>query len=84
MPRDILAELKQLRLFGMAQAWDEFTDQDNSLEFRSAAGLMTHLLQAEDNDRHIRSTRYQRNAARFPIIETWPGSTSAYPRSMRP
>ncbi|MDR2155525.1 MAG: IS21-like element helper ATPase IstB, partial [Burkholderiaceae bacterium] len=66
MARDIIADLKKLRLFGMADAWDEFADPRNSLEFKTANGLMTHLLQAEDNDRHIRSVRYQLGVARFP------------------
>jgi hypothetical protein len=33
MKTDILADLRQLRLLGMAQAWTELTDPGNSLQF---------------------------------------------------
>lgn len=66
MKTDITTELKQLRLYGMADAWGELTDPGSSLEFTTAKGLMEHLLQAETNDRVIRSIRYQLHAARFP------------------
>ncbi|MBV8047193.1 MAG: IS21-like element helper ATPase IstB [Paludibacterium sp.] len=67
MKPDIIAELKQLRLFGMADAWQELNDPNNSLGFSTAQGLMAHLLQTEHNERHIRTVRNQLNAARFPV-----------------
>lgn len=66
MKTDIATELKQLRLYGMSEAWGELTDPGSSLAFATAQGLMEHLLQAETNDRVIRSIRYQLHAARFP------------------
>jgi len=67
MSDSVIAEMKQLRLFGMIEAWQELADPSNSLEFKTAQALMEHLLQAEHNDRAIRSIRNQLNAARFPV-----------------
>jgi DNA replication protein DnaC len=64
--RDLIVELKQLRLHGMAQAWSELLDQDAG----SAEGmhwLLEHLLAAEAGDRAMRSVSYQLHAAKFPV-----------------
>ena len=63
---DIAAELKSLRLYGMAAAWDEITTA-NSLESQTSRWLIEHLLQTEHTDRHARSINYQMHAARFPV-----------------
>lgn len=63
---DIAAELKALRLHGMACAWNEFAEQDNA-SADAARWLLEHLLQAEAADRLVRSVRYQITAARFPV-----------------
>jgi DNA replication protein DnaC len=65
--RDMLAELKGLRLYGMARAWEEVTAQGNSAGLQSARWLIEHLLQAEHADRHARSIQYQMHSARFPV-----------------
>lgn len=62
--RNIAAELKELRLHGMAGAWDDLTAQGNA---ESARWLLEHLLQAEHTDRAMRSVRHQLNAAKFPV-----------------
>ena len=63
--RDIVAELKALRLHGMAQCYAEQTAHGGA-SVQIAAELFGGLLDAEVADRHVRSIRYQMRAARFP------------------
>ena len=63
---DIAAELKSLRLYGMAAAWDEIASA-NSIESQTSRWLIEHLPQAEHADRHARSINYQMHAAKFPV-----------------
>src|SRR5437879_8269699 len=63
---DITTELKDLRLHGMASAWTDLIAQKTSATATSK-WLIEHLLQAENNDRGIRSIRHQMNAAKFPV-----------------
>ncbi|HCY15480.1 MAG: AAA family ATPase [Curvibacter sp. GWA2_64_110] len=66
--RDVLTELKSLRLHGMASAWADLVEQGGGgKELESSRWLVEHLLQAEDVDRHLRSIAHQTKAARFPI-----------------
>jgi hypothetical protein len=65
--RDVLAELKGLRLYGMAGAWEEIAAQGETLGLQTSGWLIEHLLQAEHVDRHARSIRYQMYSAKFPI-----------------
>jgi DNA replication protein DnaC len=65
--RDIAAELKSLRLYGMTSAWDEVAAQGDSAALQSARWLVEHLLQSEHTDRAMRSVNYQMHAARFPV-----------------
>ena len=65
--REIAAELKALRLYGMASAWSELTGIGGQVRIESALWLIEHLLDAEGADRVMRSIRYQMTAARFPI-----------------
>lgn len=65
--RDIAAELKALRLYGMAGALDEISAQGNSSAFQSSRWLIEHLLDTEHTDRAVRSISYQLHAARFPV-----------------
>jgi DNA replication protein DnaC len=62
--RDVSAELKALRLHGMAAAWIELAAQGGGVD--SSRWLIEHLLQAESTDRAMRSVSYQMSAARFP------------------
>ncbi|HEX8962723.1 MAG TPA: IS21-like element helper ATPase IstB [Rhodocyclaceae bacterium] len=65
--RDVLAELKGLRLYGMANAWDEIAAGGDSEALQSSRWLVEHLLQAEQSDRHLRSIHYQMHTAKFPV-----------------
>jgi DNA replication protein DnaC len=64
--RDITAELKDLRLHGMANAWAELVAQGTA-STESSKWLIEHLLRAENDDRGMRSIRHQMTSAKFPI-----------------
>lgn len=63
---DITTELKGLRLHGMVSAWTDLVAQ-GSTSTQTSQWLIEHLLQAENNDRGMRSIRHQMNVAKFPI-----------------
>ena len=65
--RDIHAELKSLRLSGMAMAWADLVEQGGHAELQASRWLIEHLLQAEEVNRHMRSIAHQTQAARFPV-----------------
>jgi DNA replication protein DnaC len=65
--RDVTAELKSLRLYGMMNAWEEVSADSNSVGMQTSRWLIEHLLQAEHTDRHMRSISYQMHTARFPV-----------------
>ena len=65
--RDIATELKNLRLYGMAGAWDELLAQGESAGLQSARWLIEHLLDVEHTDRAMRSISYQLHSAKFPV-----------------
>ncbi|MFM0068899.1 ATP-binding protein, partial [Paraburkholderia aspalathi] len=48
--RDLIVELKQLRLHGMAAGWAELLEQGD-VEVASSQWLLERLLQAESADR---------------------------------
>jgi len=52
--RDVAAELKSLRLYGMMSAWEEIAADSNSVGMQTSRWLIEHLLQAEHTDRHMR------------------------------
>ncbi|MDE2281097.1 MAG: IS21-like element helper ATPase IstB [Xanthomonadaceae bacterium] len=64
---DLIAELKGLRLYGMASGYAEALQNSSSVELQQTEWLLQHLVQAEQTDRGLRSIRYQMQAARFPI-----------------
>jgi len=64
--RDVAAELKALRLYGMAGAWDDLLTQGTSA-VDSSRWLIEHLLATEQTDRAMRSINYQMHSARFPV-----------------
>jgi DNA replication protein DnaC len=67
---DIISQLKALKLHGMADCYTELKSQGASgatASLESSEWLLRQLLEAESNDRGIRSIRYQINAAKFPI-----------------
>ena len=63
---DLLAELKQLKLHGMAQGYAELI-QENGSALDGSHWLIEHLVRAENTDRGMRSIRHQLHSARFPI-----------------
>jgi DNA replication protein DnaC len=63
---NIVAELKAMRLHGMASGFVEVTENGGAT-VESSLWLIHHLLKAEITDRAMRSVRYQMAAARFPI-----------------
>ena len=72
--RDVAAELKELRLHGMAGAWVDLTSQEGmppgmsaDLDVRTSRWLIEHLLQAEHTQRAMASVRHQMKAAKFPL-----------------
>ncbi len=68
--RDITTEFKELRLHGMAQAWEELTThvgQKSDVGIQTSRWLIEHLLQAEHEQRAFASVRHQMKAAKFPL-----------------
>ena len=65
--RDVAAALRNLRLHGMAAAWEEIVAQGDSAGLQTSRWLIEHLLQAEHTDRHVRSISYQLHSAKFPV-----------------
>jgi len=65
--RDLLVELKQLRLQGMASAWADLVEQGTNATLDGSRWLIEHLLAAEATDRSMRSVNHQMYAARFPV-----------------
>ena len=65
--RDVVAELKALRLYGMAGAWNDLHEQGGPGAADGGRWLIEHLLQAEGVDRAMRSVNYQMGAAKFPV-----------------
>lgn len=64
---DLVANLKTLRLYGMASCYADWIEQGSTGGLTTYESLLTHLVQAESTDRALRSIRYQMHSARFPI-----------------
>jgi hypothetical protein len=65
--REVAAEFKDLRLYGMSSAWDELVAQGHFAGLQSARWLVEHLLDMEHTNRALRSIRYQLHSAKFPV-----------------
>jgi DNA replication protein DnaC len=65
MSNETVAQLKALKLHGMAQSWPELLGQTRHSGFEPER-MMELLLQAELADRQVRSIAYQMAVARFP------------------
>jgi hypothetical protein len=63
---DLMVELKELRLHGMACAWEELVSQGDAAT-ASSKWLLEHLLQQEHVDRAVRSVNHQMNMAKLPM-----------------
>jgi DNA replication protein DnaC len=64
---DVQAQLKALRLSGMASAWADLMEQGGDTTLAASRWLVEHLLQAEEADRAMRSIAHQMKSARFPM-----------------
>ena len=62
----IIIMLRQLKMFGMAQAVTELAEQ-GSPAFEAAHPMLSQLLKTESAEREVRSIAYQLKAARFPV-----------------
>jgi DNA replication protein DnaC len=69
---EIIAQLKALKLYGMAAALTELTEHPNG-PLLNPEVLMTQLLQAEVAEREVRSIAYQMRSARFPLYRDLTG-----------
>lgn len=68
MSTDLLSQLKQLRLYGMMEAWSDYLVEAPQLEQPIAPDrLLQRMLKAEETERSVRSLNYQMRTARFPI-----------------
>ena len=73
MPDDaMVATMKTLKLFGMAQAVTDLSAQHGPA-FKQAVPILDDLLRAEVAEREVRSINYQMNAARFPAYRDLAG-----------
>ena len=67
MTRDLVVELKQLRLHGMAGAWSDLVEQRTNAALDGSRWLLGHLLEAEGTDRAMRPVSHQMQVAKFPV-----------------
>ncbi len=65
MSADILKELRELSLRGMASAWTDIVRRQSRVNF-DAAQFVAELMEAERVDRKVRSIAHQRTLAKFP------------------
>lgn len=73
----IVIMLKQLKMFGMAQAVTELAEQ-GSPAFEAAHPILAQLLKAESAEREVRSVAYQLKAAKFPVYRDLAGFDFAH------
>ena len=69
---DLIADLKRLRLYGMAACYAEGLEHGQP-DRTPTTVFLTQLVEAEATDRATRSIRYQTHAARFPIHRDFAG-----------
>ena len=68
MSIDLLTQLKDLRLYGMSEAWAEIkAEAPQRQQALSPELLLRQLINAEITDRQARSLKYQLKVAKFPI-----------------
>ncbi|MEM5502253.1 IS21-like element helper ATPase IstB [Ahrensia kielensis] len=68
----IIIMLRSLKMYGMAQAVTDLTDQ-GAPAFDAAVPMLTQLLKAELAEREVRSIAYHMKAARFPAYKDLSG-----------
>ena len=64
--RELMTEFKELRLHGMAGAWEELA-ANGGTGVGNLRGLVEHLLQAEKTAPGMPSVSYQKQAARLSV-----------------
>jgi DNA replication protein DnaC len=64
--REVVAELKALRLHGMASTWSDLSEQNNA-ELEHSRWLIEQMLRAEAADRATRLVNHQMHVAKFPM-----------------
>lgn len=67
--RDIIAELKILRLYGMAGAWTDLAATGNDGLLAGSQGLIEHLLDAETEKRKSVADPKARERKRLKTVE---------------
>lgn len=65
---EIIADLQDLKLHGMANAFDEIVT-DGLRQQRTIHEMLADLILAERSERRVRSIRYQLGVARFPLLK---------------
>jgi len=68
----IVIMLRSLKMYGMAQAVDDFIEQ-GAPAFEAAIPILSQLLKAELAEREVRSIAYHMKAARFPAYKDLSG-----------
>jgi DNA replication protein DnaC len=66
MANELITELKTLRLYGMATAFEELL-AERPRKSKDPVAWISRLMEAERVERQVRSLRYQLRVARFPI-----------------
>ena len=74
---DLIADLKALRLYGMAACYAECIEQGSTGGLTTYESLLSHLVQAETTDRALRSIRYRCMSPAFRFIGTSLASISS-------
>ena len=74
--RDLMVELKQLRLHGMALAWPDCSNKAMP-DWTPRAGCSSICWRLKLTDRSMRSVSHQMHAASSRCIAIWPASTSS-------
>ena len=73
----IVIMLRELKMYGMAQAVAELTAQ-GAPAFEAAQPILAQLLKAETAEREVRSVAYQLKVARFPVYRDLTGFDFAH------
>ena len=68
----IVIMLRELKMYGMAQAVAELAEQ-GAPAFEAAQPMLSQLLKAETAEREVRSVAYQLKVARFPVYRDLSG-----------
>ena len=68
----IVIMLRSLKMYGMAQAVTDLTEQ-GAPAFESSVPILSQLLKAEMAEREVRSIAYHMKAARFPAYKDLSG-----------